>query len=175
MTTEKIVVGEISAWRVWRVRKSRDLLTSVYMSEKYWYPGGIMTGCPSFTSEGVYAWKTKKEMFRYMGSTTGQIVVGKVDLWGQIVEHRRGYRAQYAKITEICAVFPRDDTYLKKLAKLYDVKVEKPFLDEDYRECKVEQSREIAVIAAVSMLIVLLITAIVILIIQFLGKLLYLI
>lgn len=47
-------------------------------------------------THGIHAWRFKPWAYAYSG---GVRVLGRVKLWGQIVEHQDGYRAQYAKIT----------------------------------------------------------------------------
>lgn len=96
-----VKLGEIGAWRCWGV--AGPLLTSVSIGT-IWEPGKPMEGDPG-TGAGVHAWKTLPQAMSYYGSAG---VVGKVALWGEVTEHADGYRAQYARITELfsCSAGP---------------------------------------------------------------------
>lgn len=145
-------VGEISAWRVWRV--SRDMtLHSGAMTATVWRPGEPMVGDPTKmnnfgTPTGVYAHKEVgrhlaetiedyrpngrldfnirrdlesngltepeqwEQIFRMNGThhplqLSGYFIglaLGRVSLYGTVIEHEHGYRAQYAMIDEIVSV-----------------------------------------------------------------------
>ncbi len=120
----EVVVGEISAWRAWRL--SGDSLTSVYQDQHMWWPGEPMTGDSTKRDEGVYSFKKKSELLHYLRSfnPVGRLVVGKVNIWGNVVEHKLGYRSEYAEITEIHLVTSYKETLPEvksKLCKIYDV------------------------------------------------------
>lgn len=122
---EDIVVGEIEAWRVWRFTKDEEYLRSLFMTEG-WIPGQPMEGDPSKPAAGVYSFKSKQNAINY-SYTASPCVIGKVDIWGKVVEHKIGYRSEYAQITKIDTVFSgllhskrwaRDQKV--RLCKLYD-------------------------------------------------------
>jgi hypothetical protein len=49
-------------------------------------------------------------------SRYGSTIVGKVDLWGRVVEHEDGYRASHASITELWV----DDVHVARwIARTY--------------------------------------------------------
>lgn len=52
---------------------------------------------------------------------TGLFVSGTVKMWGDVVEHEAGYRAQYAKLNSIDAIHGVGDTSLAYLRKRYQV------------------------------------------------------
>jgi len=99
-------LGEIIAWRCWRVT-STGFLCSVFRSTVWnWKTdskgnGAQMTGNVDQERGGVYAWKTRAQAMRY--APAQPIVIGQVRLWGEVVEHQRGYRAQFARIDRLCA------------------------------------------------------------------------
>lgn len=85
----------IVAWRAWRIRKGR--LRSALISEALWpedkpleavcqHPNAPRMDC----SCGIYAAKSPEQV-SMLGDT-----YGKVLLWGKVIEHKDGYRAQYA-------------------------------------------------------------------------------
>ena len=88
-----ITVGEIVAWRAWRV--FQGFLLSVY-ADKAWSPDEPMDGDVD-KGYGVHAWRSSHDALHYGMNNVPGMVVGRVALWGTVVEHERGYRAQYAK------------------------------------------------------------------------------
>ncbi len=96
--------GEIIAWRHWFSFDDSQFLLSVRKVDNHypiWPPGEPMTGEPSdYNTAGVHAWKTKRAALEYMNACNAG-VVGRVALWGEIIEHERGYRAQYAKVVSL--------------------------------------------------------------------------
>jgi hypothetical protein len=98
--------GEIIAWRHWYwFEEGGEFLTSVRKNadghRPIWPPGEPMTGEPGdHDTIGVHAWKTKRAALEYLRlARLG--VVGRVALWGEVVEHETGYRAQYAKVVSL--------------------------------------------------------------------------
>ncbi len=96
-------IGDLIGYRVWRIDRNR--LTS--LSAGYvWRPGtnGPAEGM-STDYGGFYAFKELPEALKLSGGNRpghGQhYAVGKVSLWGEIVEHVFGYRAEYAKVIEL--------------------------------------------------------------------------
>lgn len=136
-----IRAGEIIAKRCWWVLG--DKLFSVYMTETEWLPNIPVTGDVS-EGFGVHAFKDTEYVMDYareallsatifdhpsldfdqpMGKKNGHasyLISGTVALWGQIVEHEHGYRAQYAKILSLDN--PSDDVPVdRKLRMKYGV------------------------------------------------------
>lgn len=94
-----IEAGEIIAWRCWHW--VNGYLRSMMM-DAVWLPGAPMTG--DVLDAGVHAWKTKDNALCYATHATslvGCTVVGSVKLWGVVVEHECGYRAEFAKIASV--------------------------------------------------------------------------
>jgi hypothetical protein len=98
---EGIKVGEVIAYRAWSQSFMSNInrLLSVTMST-LWEPGKPMEGDPSNGNAGVYAFKTMEQCRKEMPSL---FVFGTVALWGDIVEHEHGYRAQFARIISLDA------------------------------------------------------------------------
>lgn len=128
-----ITVGEIIGWRFWFV-SDEGLLLSTF-SPAIWFPREPMTVnhiSSTATVEdrggaGVYAFKTRedaeKESSIYRFTKPSQIcVIGSVRLWGDVIEHETGWRAQFAMIEKFVAVAKGDRSdkrLLLDLAKRY--------------------------------------------------------
>jgi hypothetical protein len=100
-----IRAGEITAYRAWRVH-SDGLLHSMYVDHYAWTPKGIerVNHLDSYGGDGIHAYKTMEQCEAEYGPY-GLTVYGEVALWGEVIEHDHGYRAQYARITEIIKVY----------------------------------------------------------------------
>ncbi len=94
-----IRAGEVIAYRCWRLRDGQ--LFSVFQSDVCWEPGKVMEG-DAFSGDGVHAFKSILLMAEYGGYHGGEnIVTGTVDMWGDVYEHERGYRASKAAVRSI--------------------------------------------------------------------------
>lgn len=109
--------GEVVAYRVWRLRNG--ILHSCYRSNFSWQPGEIVEGNPDNLGEGVHAFKSLLNACRYgvdYDKCSGEeIVTGTVELWGDVYEHERGYRASKAAIKWIDDSPEYDAKALRKL------------------------------------------------------------
>jgi hypothetical protein len=101
-------IEPISAWRVWSTSLHRGevRLDSPTQRGKHgrWVPGQALEahcprGClhaPTLNCQcGIYACKTRDQAVaraRFMP----RAAIGEVALWGRVIEHQDGYRAQYA-------------------------------------------------------------------------------
>lgn len=118
-------VGEIIAWRCWRLTSNGKRLQSTYMNNT-WLPDKPMRGDPKDSSAGVHAAKDRSYAENFARGR-GRIVVGKVSLYGNIVEHEWGYRAEYAKVHSIddviddygCTIEPQKQAIIQKLQRTY--------------------------------------------------------
>lgn len=98
-----ITAGEIIGWRGWFVRQGH--LRSL-VAVNYWRPGKPMVGNVDETLEmwgshillGVYAYKELDNVAR---SHLISDVIGRVKLWGKVIEYEFGYRAEYASILSL--------------------------------------------------------------------------
>lgn len=99
--------GEITAYRCWKMIGGQ--LFSCYNEEAHWKerePQGSAEGDLE-NGLGIHAWTSLREAIRYADCYAGsseKIVVGTVALWGEVVEHEKGYRAQWAKPLEFMMI-----------------------------------------------------------------------
>jgi hypothetical protein len=94
-----IVLGEIEGFRAWRI--FNGLLVSMAVDD-VWLPGEPMTAkdVDVGNHNGAHAFKTIKQAIDYSVSHEN-VAIGRVKLWGQIIEHELGYRAEFSKPIEI--------------------------------------------------------------------------
>jgi len=105
--------GHILGWRLWRLPNGTELpdhegrLMSIVIHQSPWLPGEPKAApfppdaYGSGVNCGIYAFKTILGALGYAETiltdwTVQPFVLGEVALWGAVVEHERGYRAQYA-------------------------------------------------------------------------------
>lgn len=125
-----IVAGEIVGYRCWRIE--RGLLRSVYQPD-VWQPDEVLVGreLGDWDSRGIHAWKdagskqyhdyirgylnadtTFRHFITYLGKDVEEpdprpaMVTGTVFLWGDVVEHERGYRAEFARVRSLDWLYP---------------------------------------------------------------------
>lgn len=95
----------ILAYRSWRLRE--DGMLAGYWDGSVWGKGAEQASCPLCGAEdhkvpkktcscGYYAFR--KPTLYSIRDPHGVIILGSVLLWGKIVEHTEGYRAEFAKI-----------------------------------------------------------------------------
>lgn len=113
-SSRQFVASPFHGYRKWSVQGTVDKLTSANGTE--WPVGGPLTAeclprmfvpkvnpCPRAPSLrhtpgcGIYAWKNLADGVRQYTPTWH--LWGEVDLWGQVVPHELGYRAQFAEPT----------------------------------------------------------------------------
>lgn len=102
-----ITLGEITGWRIWLVRDGYLLSP---LRETVWPSDGFVAGDPG-AGFGIFAFKEphrSAEEARRMSSPGLTIAYGAVRIWGEVAEHRRGYRAQFARIATVDGVHPAD-------------------------------------------------------------------
>lgn len=124
-----IRAGEITAWRCWRLEQ-RLYLRSAIM-DTVWAPGEVMTGvlADGYGNAGVHGWKTQSGVLSYGLSFAVDsayragcpVVIGRIHLWGEVVEHERGYRGEYAKIISLDCIIGLKWRGLKRLRKLREM------------------------------------------------------
>lgn len=128
-----IEVGEIIGWRMWHIA-ANGMLKSIY-NGNVWLPGETMghnddmgtakiddRGC-----SGVYAFRDRGYALKdTCFADLNMVAFGSVRLWGTVIEHEYGYRAEFAAVNLIDAVnvralFDDDtrDTLLKTLRVKY--------------------------------------------------------
>lgn len=99
LKTTDFIVGEIIAWRGWRVR--RDGFLQSMSADAVWPPDEPMDGNVKSLKDhcGVYAYKKAKDFLASHSDTLD--IYGRVALWGDVIEHELGYRAEYAKVISL--------------------------------------------------------------------------
>lgn len=150
---DSIIAGEIIGYRCWRIENG--LLRSVYQTD-FWHPNQILEGreLGDWDSRGIHAWKgaatveyhdyirgylnsaddsyTQMQnmiMFgrSHMPQNKPAMLTGSVFLWGDVVEHERGYRAEYARVRSLDWLYPdetmmgREQETLNELRQRYGV------------------------------------------------------
>ena len=105
---EGIRIGEIIAYRAWRVieanwfRRADDLLHSVFVRDYVWYPDRPASG--NVRTHGIYSFRDAVRCrwdYGYTQGTHGTLLFGKVKIWGEVIEHEAGYRSEFAKIVSL--------------------------------------------------------------------------
>lgn len=94
--------GEVVAYRCWVLRDG--LLYSAFRDDFLWPPGEVVEGKPDADFEGVHGFKKRWDACSYIESYEigpAVVVSGTVELWGDVYEHQRGYRASRAEIASI--------------------------------------------------------------------------
>ena len=101
-------VAELIGWRIWAVTAS-DMLKS-FAKPNVWLPDKPMTGKPRDDGmEGVWAFKDRKRAtakaveHRYERNIKGY-AWGAVALWGDVIEHEHGWRAENARVISLDGV-----------------------------------------------------------------------
>jgi hypothetical protein len=121
---EGIRVGEIVAYRAWRVIEPHwwwpgdDRLHSVLIQEYVWHPDKPASG--DVRTHGIYSFRDavrSKEEYPYSAGRA-TLLFGKVKIWGEIIEHQHGYRSQFGKIVSLDY---GDPELLEKFRKIYRV------------------------------------------------------
>lgn len=132
------VVMPVEALRGWHVPHGEAILRSYNFPQVVWTPGkrveakcldegscwGAEGCCAGKCDGGIYAVKNLKTLVRNVHPAVA--VIGKVWLWGRIVEHEYGYRAQYAYPA---AIFDTKEC-CREIAGLYGV----PLLPDPFAE-----------------------------------------
>lgn len=116
-----IKVGEIIGWRIWCIKG--DFLES-YSALHVWPPHTVMKGNPKeYNSEGIWAFKEKSRALYKLMQATG--ICGSVKMWGNIIEHSEGYRAEFATVDELYEIYRpgfelKEKRLLKKFKERYE-------------------------------------------------------
>lgn len=115
-----IRAGEIEAVRVWLLKNG--YLYSMFANH-VWSPGQVEVGTPN-DGTGIHAFKTVGQAmanYGHSGSEPEPLIIGKVLLWGDVIEHERGYRAEFASIASLDEMVPAPREPRKKLFRPIEV------------------------------------------------------
>lgn len=90
--------GEIIGWRAWLVDPEKLTLKALFHRGFEWQPGvNKAIGLPSEEGEvGLHAHRHMQGLFKQEG--TYWQAIGTVLMWGDVVEHEAGYRAEFARV-----------------------------------------------------------------------------
>ena len=95
--------GEVIAWRCWGSAKL-PILTSCHITHFIWMPKRVEEAdkpVGDYNAHGFHAWNDERTANYYAMALPVPVVIGRVKLWGEVIHHERGYRAQYAKIMSL--------------------------------------------------------------------------
>lgn len=113
-------LGEIIGHRAWTVQ-GRNLLLSLSAGSA-WFPGQPMVDNVGHGQEiedhndaGIWAFKDPYRLAREFWATADR-VFGTVWLWGTVIEHEYGYRAQYAAVRSLDHASPGLDLDILRAA-----------------------------------------------------------
>jgi hypothetical protein len=96
-----------------------------------WLPHAPVRGDLHVGGAGIHAFKSFDEAFKYAEKASdwifpnGNVVVGHVALWGDVIEHEHGYRAEYGSVYDIVSV-TRDNIDLDALCCHYGCEIAQP-------------------------------------------------
>lgn len=113
------LVGELTGWRGWKV--TPELLLKSMTADVVWAPDEPMDGNTKATEEhnGIYAYKKARDFLSKHNE--GLDIYGKVLMWGDVIEHELGYRAEYAKIVSLEGLTVKGREHLEALRERYKV------------------------------------------------------
>jgi hypothetical protein len=99
-----VEIGEITAWRVWRLGKDGFVHSPIV--NLAWRPREVMRSLVTADADdGIYASKLRPEIeWPPSSRASWPLVVGRVLLWGSVFEHAKGYRAENARILSFDAI-----------------------------------------------------------------------
>jgi hypothetical protein len=116
----------IVGYRAWMISATKRLHSCSVPVR--WEPREPVTGNLEIGNEGVHAWKTEHDASRYADDmvcyTRVPAIVGSVHLWGRVIEHEKGYRAEFAAVRSIDGVIspgPNSTTLVNHQDRLLDV------------------------------------------------------
>lgn len=131
---EPIRPGEYVGHRIWSLKE--DGLLHSFVINCRWDPKRPVLDTSyqgqkiaDYNMVGIWSFKDKDDLYKeYIcawGESIYPIIVGTAWLWGTVIEHEKGYRAQYATIKTLDEVIEagwgaeKDDRLLEKLKAKY--------------------------------------------------------
>lgn len=70
---------------------------------KIWLPFEIMEG--DVDQHGIHCFKHPAYVGDTFGDGYGPRVGGSIEIWGEVIEHEKGYRAQFARIVSLDVIY----------------------------------------------------------------------
>lgn len=105
------IISDLITYRCWNINRY-ELLTSPFIAGTVWFPHQTFEAHninDDLYGGGIYSFKSLSSAYAYHPAT----VVGSVQIWGQVIEHEKGYRSQFAKIHSIISVAKEDKFSIK--------------------------------------------------------------
>lgn len=134
-----IRTGEITGWRAWYVINTQQGIRLRSMAvDCVWEPGSpvsvnsVLDQCgyrdkweriPPGVGAGIHAFKTAREMVRQYNPGP-RVVYGTVAMWGEVIEHEMGYRAEFGRVASVDRLgdmVPEERALLEHLRRTYKV------------------------------------------------------
>jgi hypothetical protein len=102
----RIRAGEIIGWRFWKLRDG--LLYSVFVAYA-WRPDVLERSSSKhcgFKNAGYHAFRDEEqaEQAVSMYPCISPAVIGSVAMWGEVIEHKHGWRSEYAAVRSITKI-----------------------------------------------------------------------
>lgn len=112
---EGLRVGELTAYRAWQLTENGHLKSM--SAAAIWAPGEAMTSSRSDMKGdmGIHCFKLMRDALAYGGDIWGEILI-----WGEVIEHELGYRAEYARIISLQQSVHKHKLY-PAICKMYGV------------------------------------------------------
>lgn len=113
----------IVAFRCWKLDESREGVPVLYSvtQDFCWLPYEPAKGDLTVDGGGIYAFKSQQEAAIYLESDN--YIMGEVNLWGGVLDHSNGYRAEFGYPKELWVNKDFDATMIVRLEETYGVPV----------------------------------------------------
>ncbi len=158
-----VAEGHVIGWRVWEIA-SDGMLRSL-VADCVWPPGEPVTSRSAGAANalefpwaalagdkiGVFAFKDQYDA-ESAAEARHLSVAGRVALWGEVAQHRRGWRAEYAYPLSFIAPSGRPllDSPVARAAELYDCAIAESALSVEQRDViRARCEREVTVLQGV--------------------------
>lgn len=123
----------VVAYRAWRIVETPENVLILYSAvQDYCWPPYEAAHGDAENGVGLFAFKKIESALLY---TDGHSCLGEVSLWGTVVEHTEGYRAEFAYPKRLFVDARFDTAMIMRLEETYGVPVE---IKEDWPTLKVE-------------------------------------
>jgi hypothetical protein len=112
----------IVAYRCWKLDESKEGVPILYSvaQDFCWLPYEPAKGDITEDGGGIYAFKSQQDALHYLEDNH---IFGEVNLWGGVLEHPEGYRAEFAYPKELWVHSDFDATMIVRLEETYGVPV----------------------------------------------------
>lgn len=115
--SEGVQAGEIVAWRAWYWDAKRKRLRSIFVDYEWPINGDPAVGEPG-RGYGIHAFKTQGQVISEYRQCLQDLFIGKVALWGDVIEYEGGYCAEFAKPYHIVKMYSNIPEAMRSLYSL---------------------------------------------------------